>query len=277
MVIETVREVKTLSPTSLSAWLRCRADWYNRYVAKTARSGSWNMMVGNAFHLGTYLMHSGKDWAAGVRDFWLEHTEILEAEDAPSLETVLTMLRVYQQMNPRHEGDQGEKYFKIDINGLSRPLTGIFDLLPGSAPGVVEFKTGGWWTQARADLAMQTIHYSLAYRELFGHVPEFFHFYAFDLQNVRVRRIKALVPSSEELDEFIPYLASLQAEMETAVIMPKCLLKDNNQTCWYPEECARILEEIRGRSIHVERITGSKGGQKRAEGTEVREGSEDSK
>lgn len=244
MYIQSEREIKTLSPTSLSAWLRCRADWYNRYISKADREGTWNMMAGNLIHLGTFLMHMGRDWQTGVRDFYEEHSEILSAADAPSLNDMMTLLRVYQQMNPRHEGDVGEKYFKVEIEGLPRPLTGIFDLLPGGSPSIVEFKTGGWWTQARADLAMQTIHYSLAYREIYQRMPESFTYYAFEFTTMRVRKIRTGV-TSEELDEFIPYVAALYKEMERNVIIPRCMFKDNNQTCWYPEECAKIMETIR--------------------------------
>ncbi len=248
MFIQVGREVKTISPTSLSAWLRCRADWYNRYITKADRKGTWNMMVGNCVHLGTFLMHTGRDWEDGVREFWEEHNEILSDPDCPSLEKVLGLLRDYARMNPRHEGDVGEKYFKVEIEGLSKPLTGIFDLLPGAYPGIVEFKTGGWWTQARADLAMQTIHYSLAYREIYARMPESFIYYAFEFTSNKIRKIRTGV-SERELDEFIPYVRALYEEMESGIIIPKCLLKDNKQTCWYPEECAKIMETVRAKSI----------------------------
>lgn len=250
MYIQSEREIKTISPTSLSAWLRCRADWYNRYILKSDRDGTWNMMVGNAVHLGTYLMHSGLDWEQGVRDFWNEHSAILSDPECPSLDEVLTLLRVYKQMNPRHEGDVGEKYFKVEVPGLDKPLTGIFDLLPGREAGIVEFKTGGWWTQARADLAMQTIHYSLAYREIYQRMPVSFTYYAFEFTTKKVRRIRTGV-TEQELDEFIPYVASLQREMEHSIILPRCQFKDNNQTCWYPEQCGMIMESIRQTSRDV--------------------------
>lgn len=253
MIIQRDREIKTISPTSLSAWLRCRSDWYNRYLLKTDRDGTWNMMAGNAIHLGTYLYHSNTgDWKEGLRNFYEEHSKILSHPDAPSLETFETLMRIYIMKNKRHPGDTAESYFKINIEGLEQPITGIFDLLPGEGHGIVEFKTGGWWTQSRVDLAMQTMHYSLAYREMFNRMPEYFHYYAFDFENIRVKLIKTLVEESE-LEDFIQFMKDAVDEMKNSVIIPKCLLKDNNQQCWYSEQCSAILDEVRESSIKITR------------------------
>ena len=254
MIIESDRVIKTISPTMLSAWIRCRADWYNRYISKTDRNGTWNMQVGNAIHLATYLYHSKTgNWEEGIREFWEDHDKILSHPNAPSLETAVTLMRVYILKNPRHPGDTAEQYFKINIKGLDNPLTGIFDLLPGDGHGIVEFKTGGWWTQSRVDMAMQTIHYTLAYRELYGRMPDYFHYYAFEFDNMRVKHIKTHV-TEEELDEFVSYVKSVTDEMKNGVIIPKCLFKDNKQECWYPDECQAIMNEVRSKSIKVARV-----------------------
>ena len=263
------RVVKTISPTSLSAWLRCGGDWYNRYVLRSPRDGTWNMMAGNCIHLGTQTLHQGGDWKSAMAEFYADHLEIMSASGAPSLETMYTLMRIYAQMNPRREGDRPEEYFKVQVEGIAQPLTGIFDLLPGGTTGIAEFKTGGWWTQSRADLAMQTIHYTLAYKTLFGVMPEFFHYYAFDFENVKVRRIKTGV-HEDDLNDFVDFVKEVLYNMESGLLVTKCLFVDNKQVCWYPEECGKILTENRERAIKIEqREPSSESPKKRRKGKKV--------
>lgn len=269
------REIKTLSPTSLAAWLRCRGDWYNRYVLKSDRGGTWNMMAGNIIHLGAQLHHQGLDWKAGMIEFYEAHREIMSAEDAPSLEKLLTLMRVYIMKNPRQEDDQPEEYFKIAIPGLEQPATGIFDLLRGD--GIIEFKTGGFWTQARVDLAMQTVHYSMAYRAKYGHMPKYFRYYWFDFENTRVKEIETSV-TEEEVDQFIEWMKKIVSEMETGVIIPRCRFTDNKQECWYPEQCLEIEQYNHSRAILIEQRKSSGEGTKgRREEESVPQPSEDNK
>lgn len=162
---------KHLSVSAVELYVKCPAQFRLRYVDKTPMPQTVSMAWGTAFHRALEAGHNGHDAEVA----WLQSWNDMRAELAARGETLtpskshgLTLLNEYIGRGLMQPGKPEVKFtLKLPSPNVPVPILGFIDaVLPNE---MREYKTskGGWWTEAKAQLAFQTAVYGWAHQRLF--------------------------------------------------------------------------------------------------------------
>lgn len=163
-----------LSPSRLSTYEYCPAEFRKRYVLKQSDPPTPEMAFGTAVHAGIEAHYLGKDDDLAFLKSWRDAQKIIPATvrvfGSGLTDRGLQMLEMVRNL-----GLSGtpEKHFIMVAPGFIIPILGYIDLW--SKDHLYDFKTTGYsWTQTKADAQMfQPAIYSQAYLAETGTLPKF--------------------------------------------------------------------------------------------------------
>lgn len=163
-----------LSPSRLSCYEWCPAEYHRRYVLGIKDPASVEMVFGSAVHAGLEAYFQGTDDELAFLRSWrtlsaelptLERTAT-SALSARGLELLAMVRNLDLHGTPEHR-------ISITVDGIKLPFFGFVDLW--SEGHIWDFKTSRQtWSQAKADAQIfQPAIYSQAHSESFASIPRF--------------------------------------------------------------------------------------------------------
>lgn len=163
-----------LSPSRLSCYEYCPAEFHKRYVLKRDQPPNVERMFGTAVHKGLEAQFSEQDdELAFLREWKRARVELQEAHQAISSGLITRGLELLAMV--RRLGLQGEPERRIGVvhHAIPLPFIGYVDLWREGE--IIDFKTTGYaWKQDKADRQMfQPAIYSQAHADQYGTIPKF--------------------------------------------------------------------------------------------------------
>lgn len=163
-----------LSPSRLSCYAWCPAEFHKRYVLKQDDPPTVERMFGTSVHKGLEALFKGEDAELAFLRDWRQSKRTLQAAeqvfgsglDARGLELVEMVSNLGLQGVP-------EQHILIAAPDFNIPFIGYVDLW--SEGHIYDFKTTGWgWSQDKADAQIfQPAIYSQAHADAYGSIPKF--------------------------------------------------------------------------------------------------------
>lgn len=165
-----------LSPSRLSTYAWCPAEFHRRYVLGIKDPPTPEMCFGTAVHAGLEaLFHGEDDELAFLRDWRAAKATLIAAGHGVSTDLDFRGLELLQQV--RNLGLNGEPERRVGVvtTNIPLPFIGYADLWDEASKTVYDFKTTGWqWTQKKADAQVfQPAIYSQAFADAYGYIPTF--------------------------------------------------------------------------------------------------------
>lgn len=168
----TVFRPRHLSVSSVQLYVRCPAQYRQRYVERLVTPTNMPMMFGKVFHAALEAEHRGQDSEAILITEWNNGQAILDAALAgimPSKKHALALLDEYKRRGLGGKMGHPERKFVLPFPSPSIPvpLLGYIDLvLPDE---IREFKTTATttWTEIKAATAAQTAVYGWAVQRMY--------------------------------------------------------------------------------------------------------------
>lgn len=165
-----------LSPSRLSTYQWCPAEFHRRYVLKIHDPSTPEQLFGVAVHKGLEAHYRGEDAELGFLRVWRAAKQSLTDAQQPLISgldqrglEILDMVRAL--------GLQGEpeRFISVTHPSFIIPFIGYVDLWDESSKTIYDFKTAAYgWTQKKADeQVFQPAIYSQAVADAFGLIPTF--------------------------------------------------------------------------------------------------------
>jgi hypothetical protein len=163
-----------LSPSRLTCYAYCPAEFYKRYVLKRDEPPTPERCFGTAVHQGLEAYFHGQDDELTFLRAWREAKAHLAAADqifGKGLpERGLELLEMVRNLGLSGEP---ERHIVVTAPDIPIPIIGYTDLW--SEGHIVDFKTAGYgWTQDKANQQLfQPAIYSQAHSDEYGEIPRF--------------------------------------------------------------------------------------------------------
>lgn len=155
--------LRHLSASSIATYQECPLAFYGRYIAHWPESHPPMMVtamaLGRVVHSALEAHHQGLDAVVALCEAW---GKLGHPMPSGYFAKALELTRLYTSTEPRDPRDVTEQKFRLEVPGVPVPIIGYIDCQRGLV--VKEFKTTGsatWWTQERADSALQVTIYSM--------------------------------------------------------------------------------------------------------------------
>jgi hypothetical protein len=165
-----------LSPSRLTCYAYCPAEFYKRYILKQDEPPTPERSFGTAVHKGIEAHFRGGDDELAFLRAWREAQKELAAAEqifgAGLPERGLELLEMVRNLGLSGEP---ERHIVVTAPGIKIPIIGYTDLWSEVSGEIVDFKTSGYgWTQQKADEQIfQPAIYSQAFSDEHGYIPRF--------------------------------------------------------------------------------------------------------
>ena len=197
-----------LSVSSVALYVKCPAQYRQRYVERLVTPTTVPQGWGTAFHKALEALHRGEDgeraWIAAFNSIDAALAESGQ-QLAPGKSVGLDLLDRYRSLGLDRAIGEPERMFKLPFPSpkIPVPLLGFIDL---AVPGEREFRdfkttSGTYWNAAKVKLEPQVAVYGWAYQKLYRHRADRARWVIFNTQSVTVELYEA-VPSPEQFRIF---------------------------------------------------------------------------
>lgn len=165
-----------LSPSRLSCYDWCPAEFYKRYVLKQSDPPTADMLFGTAVHKGLEASFCGEDDELAFLREWRTAKQALTEAHTP-FDSWLDQrgLELLDQVRNLALTGLPERWLSVLHPDVPIPIIGYADLWDEATNTIYDFKTTGFvWTQQKADAQVfQPAVYSQAFIDAFDTIPRF--------------------------------------------------------------------------------------------------------
>lgn len=199
----TAYRPRALSVSAVQLYVRCPAQYRQRYVERLVTPTNPPLLFGTVFHGALEAEHRGEDSERALVQAWNHYDAVLAASGQqlrPDKVHALALLDEYKQLGLGGKSGIPERKFTLPFPTpeIPVPLTGYIDLLLPEQRRFRELKTtsAASWTATKVALEHQLHVYGWAYQRLFNHRATCAEYVIFRTDRVQVDVIEA-VPSPD--------------------------------------------------------------------------------
>lgn len=194
---------RALSVSAVQLYVKCPAQYRQRYVERLVSPINPPLMFGKAFHAALEAEHRGENSERALIQAWNRAEADLAASGQvmhPGKAHALALLDAYKQRGLGGRIGIPERKFTLRFpsDAIPVPLTGYVDLLLPEQRRLREFKTTASqsWTPVKVQLEHQLHVYGWAYQRLFNHRVECAEYVIFRTDQPQITVIEA-IPSAD--------------------------------------------------------------------------------
>lgn len=165
-----------LSPSRLSCYAYCPAEFEKRYILKQDEPPTPERLFGTAVHKGLEAHFLNQDdELAFLREWRTLRSTLTQDEQSFSKGLQSRGLELLEMVRNMGLSGNPEMHFMFTAPGFIIPFLGYIDLWDEATKTVVDFKTAGYgWTQEKADAQLfQPAIYSQAIADEYSYIPAF--------------------------------------------------------------------------------------------------------
>lgn len=197
-----------LSVSSVALYVKCPAQYRQRYVERLVTPSNPYMLFGSTFHAALEAEHRGEDSERVLITTWNEKQGILDRANLGQMPSKMHALALLDEYKSRGLGGKigvPERKFVLPFPSPSIPvpLLGYIDLVMPERRRFREFKSTSTttWTPEKIQTQAQLHCYGRAYQSIYNHRVERAEYVIFRTDIVKVDVIEA-VPSADGFRAF---------------------------------------------------------------------------
>lgn len=199
---------RALSVSAVQLYVRCPAQYRQRYVDGLVRPSSVPMLFGTVFHAALEAEHKGESSERALVASWNSTNAALAAsgqELHPGKAHALALLDEYKRLGLGGKMGVTERKFmrRLPLSSVPVPIVGYVDLTIPERRRFREFKTTSTtsWTAEKIGMEFQLHVYGWDYQQTYRHRPDCAEYVIFGTKQPTVTVIEA-APSPDGLRLF---------------------------------------------------------------------------
>lgn len=204
----TVYRPRHLSVSAVQLYVRCPAQYRQRYVDRLVTPSNPFMLFGNTFHAALEAEHRGQDSERALIAAWNKNQSILDRAQAGEMASKTHALALLDEYKARGFGGKmgvAERKFvrRLPMANVPVPVLGYVDLSIPERRRFREFKTtsGSSWTREKIQGEHQLHVYGWDYQQTYRHRAECAEYMIFSTVTPTIE-VFEVVPSADGLRLF---------------------------------------------------------------------------